>query len=95
MCTKVKPVLPATMVIGLIGLLSLLGGAVPALASDHNGQDKTYGGPVQTWCDVNPDCNGWSKGLHRASYESSAPGSVAPPTPKPHPRKHGHDAGKH
>jgi hypothetical protein len=93
MFTTVKPILPAAMVIGLLGLL---GGAVPAVASDHNGQDKTYGGPVQTWCDVNPECNGWSKGLHRASYESSAAGFVASPTPKPHPsRKHGHDAGKH
>ena len=71
----------------------LLGAAVPALASDHNGQDKSYGGPVQTWCDVNPDCNGWNKGQHRASYESGAPGLAATPSPKPHPaRKHGREA---
>jgi hypothetical protein len=33
-------------------LISLVGGGVSALASEHNGQDHTYGGPVQTWCDV-------------------------------------------
>jgi hypothetical protein len=65
-------------------ILGLLGGALPALASDH---------PVQTWCDVNPDCNGWSKGQHRASYESSAPDLAVSPLRKPHPsRKHSHEA---
>jgi hypothetical protein len=63
----------------------------PARASDHNGQEHSYGGPVQTWCDVNPDCNGWSKGLHRASYESGATGSTASPTQKQRlTRRHGH-----
>jgi hypothetical protein len=87
MFTSSKTALSAAVILGL------LGGALPALASDHNGQDKTYGGPVQTWCDVNPDCNGWSKGQYRASYESSAPGLAAAPLRKPHPsRKHNHEA---
>jgi hypothetical protein len=90
MFTNSKTILSAAMVLGVLGLL---GGAHPALASDHNGQDKTYGGPVQTWCDINPDCNGWNKGQHRASYEGSAPGSAASPPQKPHPsRKHSHEA---
>jgi hypothetical protein len=87
MFTSSKTTLSATVIFGL------LGGALPALASDHNGQDKTYGGPVQTWCDVNPDCNGWNKGQHRASYESPAPGVAASSAQKPRPsRKHSHEA---
>lgn len=70
----------------VLGLLTFT-----ALASEHNGQEHTYGGPVQTWCDVDPSCNGWNKGLHHASYESSAPGSVASPNPK-HRRSHKHEA---
>ena len=49
---------------------------------EHNGQDHSYGGPVQTWCDINPDCNGWSKGLHRASPDQKHSPS----------HKHGHEA---
>jgi hypothetical protein len=87
MFTKAKTILSAATALGF------LGGAVPVLASDHNGQDKSYGGPVQTWCDINPDCNGWNKGLHRASYDSSAPVLAASPNQKHSPsRKRGHEA---
>jgi hypothetical protein len=87
MCTTSKAILSAVAACGL------LGAAVPALASDHNGQEHSYGGPVQTWCDINPDCNGWNKGQRRASYESGAPGLAAAPTHKPHPsRKHSREA---
>jgi hypothetical protein len=74
--------------ITLSAVLGLLAGAVPALASEHNGQDHTYGGPVQTWCNVDPNCNGWNKGLQHASYESSAPG-LALPNRKHHPSHKG------
>jgi hypothetical protein len=67
--------LPAVTLSAVLGLLA---GAVPALASDHSGQEHTYGGPAQTWCDVDPGCNGWNNGLHHASYESSAPGLTLP-----------------
>ncbi len=67
-----------------VAVLCLLGDARPARASDHNGQDHTYGGPVQTWCDINSDCNGWNKGEHRTSFESGASPIVASPTAKPH-----------
>jgi hypothetical protein len=81
-----KAILSALLTSGVLGL--------PALASDHNGQDHTYGGPVQTWCDINPDCNGWSKGLHRSSYDPSMSAPVASSPPRQHPpRKHGRDAG--
>jgi hypothetical protein len=73
-------------------VLCICGGAAPALASDHNGQEHSYGGPVQTWCDINPDCNGWNKGLHRTSYDTVAP-SVAPkqrPAHKPRRLASGH-----
>jgi hypothetical protein len=82
-----KTLLSAAAVLGLFGT------RFPALASDHNGQEHSYGGPVQTWCDINPDCNGWNKGLHRSPTESGAPGFVASPAPKPRPaRKLGHVA---
>jgi hypothetical protein len=87
MFSNPRTVLSAAVVLGL------LGGAVPALASDHNGQDHSYGGPVQTWCDINPDCNGWNKGVRRSPYESNALGLAASPVPKRNPsRKHGHEA---
>ena len=74
-------------------VLGLFGARFTALASDHNGQEHSYGGPVQTWCDINPDCNGWSKGLRRSPTENGAPGFVASPAPKPRPaRKLGHVA---
>jgi hypothetical protein len=77
-------------------LISLVGGGVSALASEHNGQDHTYGGPVQTWCDVNPDCNGWNKGLRHTSYDASAPALQPSPAQKQHPvRKHGRETGNH
>jgi hypothetical protein len=72
-------------ILSTVAVLCLLGEAGPARASDHNGQDHTYGGPVQTWCDINPDCNGWSKGVHRTSFEGGASAAVASPTAKPHP----------
>ncbi len=75
-------------------VLGLLGGALPALAGyDFDGP---YGGPTQTWCDVNPDCNGWNKGLHRQAYQSSAPGFVTPLNQKHRPsHKRSHDANNH
>jgi hypothetical protein len=73
----------------------LLGAALPALASEHNGQDHTYGGPVQSWCDINPDCNGWNKGLHRASYESGARGPAAPSQKQRPAHRHGREPDAH
>jgi hypothetical protein len=72
-------------ILSAVAVLCLLGNARPARASDHNGQDHTYGGPAQTWCDINPDCNGWSKGVRRTSFESGASATPASPTAKPHP----------
>jgi len=81
MSTTMRDLLSAAVVLGLCGA------AAPALASDHNGQEHSYGGPVQTWCDINPDCNGWNKGLQRSPYDTSAPGAVASPAPKQHPAR--------
>jgi hypothetical protein len=71
----------------LAAACALLASALPAPASEHNGQDHGFGGPVQTWCDVNPDCNGWNRGLHRAAYEIGAPGSAASPSQKQRPAR--------
>jgi hypothetical protein len=57
-------------------VLGLLGGAVPALAGYN--YDGLYGVPHQTWCDVNPDCNGWNKRLNGPAYQSRASGLVTP-----------------
>jgi hypothetical protein len=65
-----KTILSATVI-----ALGLVAGALPALAQyDYD----LYGGPHQTWCDVNPDCNGWNKRLHSPAYHSNAYEQVAP-----------------
>jgi hypothetical protein len=65
-----KTILSATAI-----AVGLLGGALPALAEyDYD----FYGGPHQTWCDVNPDCNGWNKRFHGTAYRSNAYEVVAP-----------------
>jgi hypothetical protein len=91
MPTTMRGLLSAAMILGICGA------AAPALASDHNnGQPNSYGGPVQTWCDINPDCNGWNKRLQRSSFDTGAPGAVTSPAPKPHPaHKQRHVASDH
>jgi|HubBroStandDraft_4_1064222.scaffolds.fasta_scaffold357561_2 hypothetical protein len=85
---------PSKTILSAVAVLCLLGAAGPARASDHNGQDHTYGGPVQTWCDINPDCNGWSKGVYRTSFEDGASAAVASSIAKPRPaHKSRHEAG--
>ena len=79
MFTRTNVILPAAIALGLLG-----GGALPALAGYN--YDAPYGGPTQTWCDINPDCNGWNK-ARRPGYQSSASGVVVavPLTQKHHP----------
>ena len=70
------------MILSAAVILGLLGSALPALAEyDYD----LYGGPHQTWCDVNPDCNGWNKRLHGPAYQSNASGLVTPLNPKHRP----------
>jgi hypothetical protein len=54
MLTKIKIALAAALILG--------GTASVALARG------SYGGPVQTWCDINPACNGWDKKTNHSSY---------------------------
>ena len=54
MLTKIKIALAAAIVLG--------GTASAALARG------SYGGPHQTWCDINPACNGWDKRMNHLSY---------------------------
>ena len=75
--------------IALVAALILTGTTSVALARG------SYGGPVQTWCDINPDCNGWSKGLRRTSYETAAAGVAAPATKQRPPRQPRHVASDH
>jgi hypothetical protein len=65
-----KMILSATAV-----ALALPAWALPALAEyDYD----LYGGPHQTWCDINPDCNGWNKRFHPGAYRSNAYEQAAP-----------------
>ena len=78
------------MILSAAVILGLLGGALPALAEYNY---DLYGGPHQTWCDINPDCNGWNKRLHGPAYQSNASGVVTPLNQKHRPsHKRSHDA---
>jgi hypothetical protein len=74
-----------------LSLAFVLGAASPALG-EHTA-DEPGGHPNQTWCDVNPACNGWAQRMHRPPDENNAPGIVASPNLKHRPsQKHGaHD----
>jgi hypothetical protein len=54
MLTKTKVALAAVLILGATASTALARGS--------------YGGPVQTWCDVNPACNGWDKRMNYSSY---------------------------
>jgi hypothetical protein len=66
MLTKIKIALAAALILG--------GTASVALARG------SYGGPVQTWCDINPACNGWDQRMNHLSYRhaGTAYGYAAP-----------------
>jgi hypothetical protein len=51
-----------TTKIALAASLILTSTAFAALARG------SYGGPVQTWCDVDPACNGWDKRMSEPSH---------------------------
>ncbi|MEA3142645.1 MAG: hypothetical protein QOK23_4814 [Gammaproteobacteria bacterium] len=55
MLTKTKIALAAALILG--------GTASAALARG------SYGGPHQTWCDINPACNGWDQRMDHRSYD--------------------------
>ncbi len=50
MLTKAKIALLAALVLGSTAGAALARGS--------------YGGPVQTWCDIDPACNGWNARMH-------------------------------
>ena len=85
MFTRANTLLPAAIIVGLLG-----GGALPALAGYN--YDAPYGGPHQSWCDVNPNCNGWNKKLQGPAYQSNA-GLVTPLNQKHRP-SHKHANGR-
>ena len=73
-------------------VLASLAPRFPALASDHNGQEHSYGDPVQTWCHINQTATAGTKGC-AVRPRKPPPGFVASPAPKPRPaRKLGHVA---
>jgi hypothetical protein len=86
MLIKSNVILSALTALGLVS-----GAASPALAFyDYD----LYGGPHQTWCDVDPNCNGWNRS-HQASpysYAGSARAFVVAPQKHRPTHKHGHDA---
>jgi hypothetical protein len=61
---------------------------------------ESYGGPTQTWCDIDPNCNGWNRGLRPSPFVApnaiSARAAVVVPSHKHRPaRKQGHDVDNH
>jgi hypothetical protein len=55
MLTKTKIALAAALILGETASASLARGS--------------YGGPHQTWCDINPACNGWNQRMDHLSYD--------------------------
>jgi hypothetical protein len=76
MLTKLKIALAAALVLG--------GTASAALARG------SYGGPVQTWCDINPACNSWDKRMSELSrgHAGDAYGYAKSRSQTSHPRSH-------
>ena len=54
MLTKTKIAVAAALILAETASASLARGS--------------YGGPVQTWCDINPACNGWDQRINRLSH---------------------------
>jgi hypothetical protein len=80
--------------IGLSAAISfgILATAPTARASDR--YEVPWGYQVQTWCQVDPACNGWDQKIQRLRDGDSASGLAASPKQmhrRPH--THGHDAG--
>jgi hypothetical protein len=55
MSTKTKTALAAALILGATASAALARGS--------------YGGPHQTWCDINPACNGWDRRTDHSSYD--------------------------
>jgi hypothetical protein len=77
MLTKTKIVLAAALVLGSTASAALARGS--------------YGGPVQTWCDIDPKCNGWDARMHQ-SYGNAGHsyGYAVSPHRTSHARRHAH-----
>jgi hypothetical protein len=57
MLTKTKIAFAAALILGSTASVALARGS--------------YGGPVQTWCDIDPNCNGWNTRMHELSHDSA------------------------
>jgi hypothetical protein len=70
--------------IALVAALIVAGTTSVALARG------SYGGPVQTWCDINPACNGWDQRMSELSHRHAgdAYGYVESRSHTSHPRTH-------
>jgi hypothetical protein len=97
MFTQSKMILSVAIVVGSVaGTVSLAQAGMGGGGYDY----ETYGGPTQTWCDVDPNCNGWNRGLRPSPFVApnavGARASVVVPGHKHHPtRKQGRDADNH
>ena len=78
----------STLMFSAVAALGLIGGAVsPALAEYDYG---LYGGPHQTWCQVDPNCNGWNRALRASPPAGNARAFAVTPAQKHRPvHKHG------
>jgi hypothetical protein len=75
MLTKTKIALAAALVLGSTASAALARGS--------------YGGPVQTWCDINPACSGWDSRMHQSHGNAgNSYGYAASPNRASHARSH-------
>jgi hypothetical protein len=74
MLTKVKIALLAALVLGSTAGAALARGS--------------YGGPVQTWCDIDPACNGWNARMHQSYGNARNSYAYASSTRAAHARAH-------
>ncbi|HWF94951.1 MAG TPA: hypothetical protein VG291_08360 [Xanthobacteraceae bacterium] len=70
MLTKTKIALAAALILGSTASAALARGS--------------YGGPVQTWCDIDPACNGWDRSHASHGNAGNAYGYAALPNRTPH-----------
>jgi hypothetical protein len=76
MLNKTKIALAAALILGSTASIALARGS--------------YGGPHQTWCDIDPRCNGWDARMNHLSHSHAgdAYGYAASPNHTSHARSH-------
>jgi len=74
----------------MLSKIALAAGLILASTASAALARGSYGGPVQTWCDVNPACNGWDERMSKLSHghAGDAYGYAESRSHTSHPRTH-------